>query len=130
MNRKTFIIDGDNFSNLDGFYDEVQKILTDDFKEFGRNLHAFNDILRGGFCRFEYGEKIRLIWKNSNKSKLDLNFPETIKFRKENLATVHPSNINTARKWLEQAEKREGPTLFDIIIEIIEENDNVELVLA
>jgi hypothetical protein len=130
MERKTFVISGNNFSTLNEFYDEVQKVLTNNFKEFGRNLNAFNDILRGGFGRYEYGEKITLIWENSNKSKLDLGYPETIKYREYNLIQVHPSNIDSARKWLEQAEKGESQTLFDILIKIIQDNDNVELVLA
>ena len=127
---KTFTIDSDCFSNLAEFHDEVQRVLTDDFKRYGKNLDAFNDILRGGFNRFEYGENIKLIWKNSSKSKRDLDFPETVKYHKDNLTRVHPSNIDSAKKLLEEAEKSQGPTLFDIIIEIIQRNENVELILT
>ena len=74
MAKKTFVIDGNNFSDLEGFYTEVQKVLTDDFKEFGRNLDAFNDILRGGFGKFGAYEEVKIVWKNSEKSKKDLGF--------------------------------------------------------
>lgn len=30
--------------------------------KIGRNLDAFNDILRGGFGRHEYGQPIRIQW--------------------------------------------------------------------
>jgi RNAse (barnase) inhibitor barstar len=72
MERKTFILDGNNFSNLEEFYSEVEKVLTKDFKGFGRNLDAFNDVLCGGFGSFEYEEPITIIWLNTNKSKKEL----------------------------------------------------------
>ena len=48
--REVFTIDGRRFSNMAGFYDEVERVFTFglDWK-IGRNLDAFNDILRGGF---------------------------------------------------------------------------------
>ena len=53
--RQKFTIDGRRFSNMAGFYDEVERVFTSglDWK-IGRNLNAFNDILRGGFGRHEY----------------------------------------------------------------------------
>ena len=55
--REVFTIDGRRFSNMAGFYDEVEQVFTCglDWK-IGRNLDAFNDILRGGFGRHEYGQ--------------------------------------------------------------------------
>lgn len=61
--REVFTIDGRRFSNMAGFYDEVEQVFTCglDWK-IGRNLDAFNDILRGGFGRHEYGQPIRIQW--------------------------------------------------------------------
>ena len=53
--REVFTIDGRRFSNMAGFYDEVERVLTFGLdRKIGRNLNAFNDILRGGFWRHEY----------------------------------------------------------------------------
>ena len=72
--RKTILINGNNFSTLEGFYSEVDNILTKDLDWItGHNLNAFNDLLRGGFGVHEYEESIKLIWQNSDKSKVDLN---------------------------------------------------------
>lgn len=71
MKVKKFILDGKNFSNIEDFYDEAQKVLTDDFKGFGRNLDAFDDILYGGFGKFE-SEKIIIVWQNFDQSKKEL----------------------------------------------------------
>ena len=71
--KKTIIIDGRNFSDLDGFYSEVDKLLTKDLNiKTGHNLDAFNDLLRGGFGVFGYREAIKLIWLCAPKSKAEL----------------------------------------------------------
>lgn len=70
---KTFILDGNNFSDMEGFYDEIDRLLTKDLKwQTGHNLNAFNDLLRGGFGVHEYEEPITIRWVNYAKSKKDL----------------------------------------------------------
>ena len=67
---KTFILDGDKFTDMEGFYTEIDKLLTKNLPyKTGHNLSAFNDILRGGFCVHEYKEPIIIRWINFNKSK-------------------------------------------------------------
>jgi len=71
--KQTLTIDGENFSDLEGFYNEVDRLLTKDLDwQTGHNLDAFNDLLCGGFGVFEYEEQIDLIWKNFAKSIEDL----------------------------------------------------------
>ena len=67
--RDVFTIDGRRFSNMAGFYDEVERVFTCglDWK-IGRNLDAFNDILRGGFGRHGYGQPIHIQWLAYEKS--------------------------------------------------------------
>ena len=36
---------------------------------WGRNLNAFNDLLRGGFGVFEVGEEVELVWRSSARSR-------------------------------------------------------------
>ena len=127
---RTFIIDGSTFSNLEEFYIEVQKVLTDNFSGFGRNLDALNDVLRGGFGKFEYEEPIELIWESSDKSREDLGYSETVRYLKEKLKRCHPSNFANVQKELEAAEKQKGPTIYEIILEIIRDNKNINLILA
>ena len=73
ITMKTFILDGNNFSNMEGFYCEIDKLLTKNLKwKTGHNLNAFNDLLRGGFNVHEYNEPITIRWINYAKSKKDL----------------------------------------------------------
>ena len=76
--KKHFYLDGNVITDLESFYTEVDRKLTEDF-ESGHNLDAFNDLLRGGFGKFDYGEFIVLHWTdfaNSSaklpKNKLDV----------------------------------------------------------
>ncbi len=70
--RREFIIDGEKFNDMEGFYREIDLLFTKNLNwDTGHNLDAFNDILRGGFGVHEYGEPIKIIWKNFEKSRKD-----------------------------------------------------------
>lgn len=72
--KQTITIDGNKFSDLKGFHREIDRVMTKSANsQSGHNLNAFNDLLRGGFGVHEYEEPIKLIWKNSAKSKAELN---------------------------------------------------------
>ena len=127
-------IDGARFSSLDGFYDEVSRALIPG-ADWGRNLNAFNDILRGGFGTPETGFVLR--WKNAGLSRRRLGYKETARQLKANLKTCHPSNRNHVSGLIRDAKSGKGPTLFDQLIEIIgyhcpggeEQEDGVDLEL-
>ena len=70
---KIFELNGDLFEDVEGFYDEIDKLLTKDLAwPTGHNLDAYNDLLRGGFGVHEYGEPIVIRWLNFEKSKREL----------------------------------------------------------
>lgn len=69
MNKLSITINGDNFSDLETFYDEIDNVLTKDLDwQTGHNLDAFNDLLRGGFGVYEYEEPVKLVWTNFSNS--------------------------------------------------------------
>jgi RNAse (barnase) inhibitor barstar len=61
-----FVIDGERFSTLAGFFEEVTRVLVPG-AAWGRNFDAFNDILRGGFGTPPGGFEIR--WAHHDVSK-------------------------------------------------------------
>lgn len=132
--KMVYEIDGARFSTLEGFYDEVSRILIPG-ADWGRNLDAFNDILRGGFGTPDEG--FTLVWKNSEESRLRLGYPETVRQLELRLTKCHPSNREYVSQELEAAKRQEGQTVFDWLIKIIvlhgagwiEAQDQVELVL-
>ena len=125
--RMTFEIDGSRFSTLEGFYAEVSRVLVPAY-DWGRNLDAFNDILRGGLGTPEDG--FRLIWRNSGKSLQDLGYDETVRQLALRLEHCHPESRKRVASQLSKAQRFEGPTAFEWLVEIIQSHDDIELVLA
>jgi len=134
QSKVTHEIDGTRFSTLEGFYDEVSRILIPG-ASWGRNLDAFNDILRGGFGTPGAGFILR--WTNSKISKEQLGYPETVRQLEVRLQRCHPSNRQHVAAILDAARRKIGPTVFDWLIEIIEvhskggpeEVDAIDLIL-
>ena len=127
-------IDGNDFSTLEGFYDEISRVLIPG-SQWGRNLDAFNDILRGGFGTPPGG--FTLVWRNSEMSRQRLGYPETVRQLRLRLKRCHPSNIERVRAEIAEAENGAGSTVFDWLLEILrvhgaggrEERNGVALVL-
>lgn len=134
MDRQVVEIDGNNFSTLEGFYDEVTRVLTGGVT-WGRNLDAFNDILRGGFATPEGGFLFR--WKNSDISRQQLGYQETVRQLELRIKRCHPANLTIVAKDIETAKSNQGETVFDWLVQIIkihgpggaESEDQVDLVL-
>ena len=103
--------------------------------KWGKNLDAFNDILRGGFGTPEEGFVLK--WLNSSISKDCLGYPETVRQLENRLNRCHPSNREFVSNDLAKAKLHEGATVFDWLVEIIrdhcsggeEAEDGVELLL-
>lgn len=95
----TVTINGSNFATKEGFFVEVDNVFTKNLEwQTGHNLNALYDLLRGGFGVHEYEEPIKVIWKNSEKSKKDL------------------------------SEIIDGQTFYQIIVEIIKDHAHVEFI--
>jgi RNAse (barnase) inhibitor barstar len=120
MDKKTILLEGNEFSTLSSFYSAVEKALTKDLGwHIGRNLDAFSDVLGGGFGIHDYEEPIRLVWLHSVKSRKDLGWNETVKYLSAKLTTCHSSNAESVKKDLSLAKTHAGKPLFELILDII-----------
>lgn len=127
-------IDGTRITSLDSFFAEIDRVLISG-TEWGRNLDAFNDILRGGFGTPPKGFTLR--WLNSSISQTALGYQETVRQLERKLETSHPGNRESLRQQIMFARNGLGPTLFDRLVEIIRDHgpegeqarSNVRLVL-
>jgi RNAse (barnase) inhibitor barstar len=132
--KAAYEIDGARFDSLEQFYDEVSAVIVPGFR-WGRNLDAFNDLLRGGFGTPEGGFEIR--WKNHQLSRSRLGHREMAKRLREMLRRSHGSHRLRLLGRLLLAHLRLGPTVFDELEEIIrshgaggaESSDGVRLLL-
>lgn len=70
MNKQTIIINGNKFTDVESFYDEIDRVLTKNLDwKTGHNLNAFNDLLWGGFGVYEYEEQVKITWTKFTESK-------------------------------------------------------------
>lgn len=75
MSKQILIINGDNFSDLETFFYEIDRVLTKDLEwKTGHNFDAFNDLLRGGFGVHEYEEAVKLMWTKFSLSQSKLGY--------------------------------------------------------
>lgn len=129
-----YVIDGRRFSTLEDFFKEVGNALIPNVP-WGRNLDAFNDVLRGGFGTPGGGFRIR--WTHHVESRRRLGYGETVRQLQGRLHQCHPTSRPAVLLELQKALRNEGPTVFDWLIDIIkrhgaggsEAGDGVELVL-
>nr|MBA2538083.1 barstar family protein [Deltaproteobacteria bacterium] len=103
---------------LDHFYDEVTRGLG--LSSWGRNLDAFNDVLRGGFGTPAGGFVFR--WNRSEEASQLLGYPETVRYLERKATRCHPSNVPGVMAAIEMARRGEGQTVFDILVEIIRDH--------
>lgn len=110
----TFTIDGHRFSNLEEFYQEIDRVYTRDLPwRWGHNLDSLDDIV-GGIA--PDGHHL-FIWENANLSQRALGYEETIRWLEPKVESLGPQAGHLA-DMLEAARRHEGPTLFDMIVEI------------
>ncbi|MBW2455832.1 MAG: barstar family protein [Deltaproteobacteria bacterium] len=127
-------MDGRNFSTLQDFYVEISRVLIPN-ADWGHNLDAFNDILRGGFGTPDGGFVLR--WLNSQLSRQRLGRGEAARQLERRLARCHPTNRAHVKAEIASSRQGEGPTVFDWLVEIIRDHgeggdqaeDGVELEL-
>ena len=109
MSEQVIIIDGNNFSTLDEFWDEVTR-LFDLGEYFGRNMDALEDFLIGE----------HIVWVNATKSKKELGYEATARFWEEAYKkcpadALYESNRNFIKSNIDSAQKQKGQTLFDML---------------
>ena len=128
MSKRVYEIDGDNFSSLEEFAREFSEKLELEIYWHG-NLDALNDILHGGFGTPNEG--FILVWKNSTLSKVRLGYEETVRQLEKRLERCHPTNRKYVKLQLEKAKQHKSATIFDWLIEIMEDktHNDIELIL-
>ena len=123
--KKVIVIDGQKFTDLEGFFCLMDEILRADdcTTAFGHNLDAFNDLLGGGFGVHDVGEPIVVKWINYGESRKALGYEETARYYRDKLDRTMFKDNYVLRRRLEQALERKGRTLLDMITGIIREDE-------
>ncbi|MFB3891681.1 MAG: barnase inhibitor [Phycisphaerae bacterium] len=128
--KVSLVLDGRNLCDFSGFCAEFNGAVTATMNAtWHGNLDAFNDFLYGPYndCTGSMTPGIP-IWRNSHLSRVNLGHQAMVQWLERTLETCHQSNRVHAATRLEAARSGLGPTLFDMLVEIIPNNSEyVEL---
>lgn len=124
MEKKVYSIDGDKINSLEEFYEAVGEHIIPS-ADWGHNLDALNDVLRGGYGTPDDG--FILEWKNFQKSKVSLGYPETLRWLEETFKHIHPDNVEVFKKRIDLAITQQGEALWMTIVDIITNHKNIQL---
>lgn len=128
---KTLTIDGSAISDIASFYAELNRVfMAGESWTLGQSLDALDDMLYGGYGALKGEEGVRLIWRDIDKSREALGLAATRAYYQAKLARPDRYDTEIARKALAALDAGEGPTYFEIVLEIIAEHDTIELVQA
>jgi RNAse (barnase) inhibitor barstar len=122
--KKEYVVDGARFDTLEDAAAEFTRVLGLTMPWQG-NLDAFNDFLCGGFGTPDEG--FVLVWRGSAVSRERLGYGETIKWLEERAQKCHPTNVPVMQQRVAAARRGEGQTLFDILVEIIQDHEDIDL---
>ncbi|MFE3581628.1 barstar family protein [Streptomyces vinaceus] len=119
MATTTYVIEGGRIGTLEDFRALVGEAVNGPGGYFGRNLDSFADCLRGGFGTPDEGGFV-IEWRDHELSRRALGHPETARRLEGVLERRHPTNRARAAEELARARAGRGPTLFDVLTEIID----------
>jgi hypothetical protein len=122
--KKVYALDGTRFSTLAECAAEFTRVLGLTTPWSG-HLDAFNDFLNGGFGTPDEG--FILFWQHSDISRQRLGYGETLRWLEDRVQHCHPSNVASFQERIVSARRGEGETLFDTLVEIIRDHDDIEL---
>ncbi|MFJ4919189.1 barstar family protein [Streptomyces sp. NPDC088725] len=116
----TYVIDGAEVTGLDRFWQVIGAAVNGPDGYFGRNLDALADCLHGGFGTPDDGDYV-IEWRAHDLSRQALGHEETARELRRRLARAHPGNRAALSTRLAEAEAGLGPTIFDELTGLFEE---------
>ncbi|MFI1399197.1 barstar family protein [Streptomyces sp. NPDC020681] len=117
---KTYVIDGAEVTGLDAFWRVIGEAVNGPEGYFGRSLDSFADCLSGGMGTPDDGDFV-IEWRDHETSRRALGQQETVRRLELRLARAHPTNKAAFQEELDRAKAGRGPTVFDWLVEIMEE---------
>lgn len=115
-----YVLDGKQIQTLEDFWHVMGEAVNGPGGYFGRGLDSFNDCLGGGFGTPD-GGGFEVQWRDHAHSRQALGYGETARQLERTLLRCHPTNRSSVAKELDAARAGQGPTVFDWLVTIFED---------
>ncbi|MFE4830139.1 barstar family protein [Streptomyces sp. NPDC056672] len=116
----TYVIDGAEVTGLDRFWQVIGAAVNGPGGYFGSNLDALADCLHGGYGTPDDGDFV-IEWRRHEISRRALGQEETARTLRRRLERAHPDNKAAIQAELDDVLAGRGPTVFDELVQLIEE---------
>jgi RNAse (barnase) inhibitor barstar len=125
--KPEYILDGRRTTTLEAFYIEVGQVLLAG-QSWNEDLDGFHAVLRGDYGNLP--EAFRLVWREVDYARAALGYDEIVRQLLQQLRDCPPTTLIKTAWALRAALRRQGPTVFDWLVDAINNHLNVELVLV
>lgn len=125
---RTLTLDGRRIRDLASFYAEINRVfMTGVDWPLGHSLDALDDMLYGGYGALDGDAPVTLVWTDFEKNRRDLSIDVTRAWLQDKLDTPGRYDKARIRRDLDALEAGDGPTFFDLVLEIIAAHPNITL---
>lgn len=121
-------LNGAAIDDIPSFYDEINRVfMQGEDWQLGPSLDALDDLLYGGFGVLNGVDRAVLVWTDIERSRRALGLETTRRHYLAKLAQPTGFDVERITEDLAALDRGDGPTYFEIILEIIAGHPQIEL---
>ncbi|EOW2136360.1 barstar family protein [Stenotrophomonas sp. GD03908] len=124
-------IEGSAINDIASLYAEINRVfMAGEDWQLGPSLDALDDLLHGGYGALAGQAQATLIWRDIAHSRTALGVETTRQWLQAKLDTPGSFNTQAIARQLDTLQRGEGPTYFEIVMEIFASHRQITLVPA
>jgi hypothetical protein len=124
-------IEGKRVRDIPSLYAELNRVfMPDEEWSLGESLDALDDLLYGGFGVLAQASSARVVWVDSAVSREALGIPLTRAYLAAKLERPDIYAAGPARAALDDLERGDGTTYFELVLQVFAGHPELDLVLA
>lgn len=124
-------IEGAAIDDIASLYAEINRVfMAGEAWQLGPSLDALDDLLHGSYGALAGQAQATLIWRDIAHSRTALGMETTRQWLQAKLDTPGSFNTHAIALQLQDLQRGEGPTYFEIVMQIIDGHQQITLVPA
>lgn len=126
--EKHLILEGSRVCDIKTFYDEINRVFMAGEKwQLGESLDALDDMFRGGYGASQGFDRIILNWRDMDHCRRALGVETTRRWLLSKLAMPEIYSSARIKAQLDALDRGDGPTYFEIILDMIAGHERIRL---